>query len=219
MRLEDKKHVDKLINVEKHLSSKKGPFDLFALILREELSDKWDLLVAADWIENNFDQSLKLISRELTKKLSSEELSAISKVVLLSIFDQRVKSVQKAIEVEHLDAELVNVGLFGFFVDHGYLITSKRRIDERLKDLTWKVVLEEWEKAKKTISSDEIFEKVSARKKRVSPRAVNKVIDYLVDTGCVRGSNIDFSSAPARGSILITSVNPNCPPSPIAAAL
>ena len=219
MRLEDKKLVDKLINVEKHLSSKKGPFDLFALILREELSDKWDLLVAADWIENNFDQSLKLISRELTKKLSSEELSAISKVVLLSIFDQRVKSVQKAIEIEHLDAELVNVGLFGFFVDHGHLITSKRRIDERLKDLTWKVVLEEWEKAKRTISSEEIFKKVSARKKRVSPRAVNKVIDYLVDTGCVRGSNIDFSSAPARGSRLITSVNPNCSPSPIAAAL
>jgi hypothetical protein len=219
MRLEDKKLVDKLIQVEKHLSTRKGPFDLFALILREELSDKWDLLVAADWIENNFDQSLKLISRELTKKLSSEELSTISKVVLLSIFDQRVKSVQKAIQIEHLDTELVNVGLFGFFVDRGYLITSKRRIDERLKELTWKVVLEEWKKAKKAISSDEVFEKVSARRKKVSPKAVNKVIDYLVDKGCIRGSFIDFSSAPAPRSILITSVNPNCSPSSVAAAL
>ena len=220
MRPEDKKLVDNLIRVEKHLASKKGPFDLFALILRRELSDKWDLLVAADWIENNFDQSLKLISRELTKKLSSEELSAISKIVLLSIFDQRVKSVQKVIQVEHLNTELVNVDLFGFFVDHGYLITSKRRINERLKELTWNVVLEEWKKAKKTISSDEIFKKVSAQRKKVSPKAVNKVIDYLVDTGCIRGSkNIDFSSSPAPGSILITSVNPNCSPSSIAVAL
>ncbi len=216
MRLEDKKLVDKLIRIEKHLSSKKGPFDLFGLILRVELSDKWDLLVAADWIENNFDQSLRLISRELTKKLSSEELSAISKVVLLSVFDPRVKSVQKAIETEHRDAELVNVDLFGFFVDHGYLITSKRRIDMRLKDLTWNVVLEEWKKAKETISSDEIFKKVSTQRKKVSPKAVNKVIDYLVDKGCIRGYGIDFSSAPAPGSILITSVNPNCPPSSIA---
>lgn len=218
MRLEDKKLVDKLIQVEKHLSSTKGPFDLFALILREDLSDKWDLLVAADWIENNFDQSLRFISRELTKKLSSEELSAISKVVLLSIFDQRVKSVQKAFAIEHLDTELVNVGLFGFFVDRGYLITSKRRIDERLKDLTWKVVLEEWKNAKKTITSDEIYMKVSARRKKVTPKAVNKVIDHLVDTGCIRASYIDLSSAPAPGSILITSVNPNCSPSSVAAA-
>ena len=218
MRPEDKKLVDKLIRVEIHLSSKKGPFDLFAIVLREDLSDKWDLLVAADWIEGNFDRSLKLISRELTKRLGTDELSAISKVVLLSVFDPRVKSVQKAVQIEHLDAEFINADFFGFFVDHLYVITSKRRIDERLKELTWNGILEELNKGKKTISSDEIFTKVSTQRKRVTRKGMNKVLDHLIDLGSIRVSKyIKADTASEPTAMIITSVSQNRSPSLVAA--
>jgi len=221
MRLEDKNLVYKLIRVEKQLSTKEGPFDLFALVLREELSDRWDLLIAADWIENNFDKSLRLISRELTKKLSSQQLSAISKVVLLSVFDPRVKSVQKAIQVEHLDTELANVDFFGFFVDHGYLITAKRRIDDRLQELIWNILVEDLNNNKKAISGDEIFQKVSTQRKKVTRTAINKVLDHFIDMGYIRASfkKGDVGSPSVPGAMVITSVNSSSPPSSIALTL
>jgi hypothetical protein len=199
--------VDKLIRVEKHLSKKKGPFDLFAMVMREDLSDKWDILVAADWIENNFDSSLKFISKELTKKLSSDELSAISKVVLLSIFDPRVKSVQKLMEIEHLDAELINVHVFGFFVNHAFIITSKRRLDERLKEITWNVILDEWKKGERSITGNKIFKKVSTARKSASRNAVAKVLDHFMQAGYIQ-AKAKSGTPLLPDTMVITSVKP-----------
>ena len=42
-----REQVEKLQNVEKNLSESKGQFELFALFLREDSPDKWDLLSAA----------------------------------------------------------------------------------------------------------------------------------------------------------------------------
>jgi hypothetical protein len=39
----------KLRGLERTLSEEKGPFNLFALLLREDAPDVWDLVVAAKW--------------------------------------------------------------------------------------------------------------------------------------------------------------------------
>ena len=39
--------VEKLASVEREVSSEKGDFRLFALFLREDAQDRWDLLVSA----------------------------------------------------------------------------------------------------------------------------------------------------------------------------
>ena len=61
----------KLMNIEKEISHNKGPFNLFALFLRDE-ENKWDLLVSSEWIDQEKYESLKYIAsriqRELTKK-------------------------------------------------------------------------------------------------------------------------------------------------------
>lgn len=199
--------VDKLIRVERYLSKKKGPFDLFVMVLREDLSDRWDILASADWIESNFDSSLKLISRELTKKLSLDELSAISKVVLLSVFDPRVKSMQKLMNIEHLDAELINVHVFGFFVNHAFVITSKRKLDERIKEITWNAIVDEWAKGKRSISGDKIFKKVSTVRKSASRSAVAKVLDHFMEAGYIQATS-ESGGAPLPETMVITSVKP-----------
>ncbi len=35
------------------MAAEKGAFDLFALFLREDAPNKWDLLIAADWIDQD----------------------------------------------------------------------------------------------------------------------------------------------------------------------
>ena len=45
--------VEKLASLERDISSEKGDFSLFALFLREDAYDRWDLLVSSPWIEIN----------------------------------------------------------------------------------------------------------------------------------------------------------------------
>jgi hypothetical protein len=42
-----RKILDKLTKLEISISNEKGPFDLFALVLREDGFDKWDLVASA----------------------------------------------------------------------------------------------------------------------------------------------------------------------------
>jgi hypothetical protein len=46
-----KEFIDKYIELERSISYEKGDFSLFALFLREDAADIWDLVVAAPWIE------------------------------------------------------------------------------------------------------------------------------------------------------------------------
>ena len=45
-----KELVEKLNNIEKQTSLEKGEYDLFAFFLREDASNKWDILVSSNWI-------------------------------------------------------------------------------------------------------------------------------------------------------------------------
>ena len=71
--------VSKLQRIERELSRKKGPFALFGLFLREDVSDRWDLLVAAPWMEGREVEAVRLIASKLTKELETEELLRISR--------------------------------------------------------------------------------------------------------------------------------------------
>jgi len=46
-----KELVEKPRKLEAEIAAEKGPFLLFALFLRQDAADRWDLVVAAPWIE------------------------------------------------------------------------------------------------------------------------------------------------------------------------
>jgi hypothetical protein len=54
--------AERLRAKEKGMSSEKGPFLLFALMLREEAPDLWDLVVSAPWIESDKAKALAYIA-------------------------------------------------------------------------------------------------------------------------------------------------------------
>ena len=44
-----KKFIEKIVSLEQTISTEKGDFVFFALFLREDAQDKWDLVVSAPW--------------------------------------------------------------------------------------------------------------------------------------------------------------------------
>jgi len=121
-----KEFVDHLVKIERSLSEKKGAFNLFALFLREDAPDKWDLLIAAPWLERNRPDALRYIAQALQKSLRKDELLKLSRIVIIDQENPALDALQSAIHVEHGDTEIQNSNFFGLQIRHAYLITSRR---------------------------------------------------------------------------------------------
>lgn len=117
------KHIQK---VERSLSSEKGEFNLFALFLRENSLDKWDLLIAAPWVEKNKSDALKRISKEIQQNLSKKEMLKLSRLVIIDKNNPALSTFQRAIDMEHGDAEIRDSNFFGLQIKHAHVITSRR---------------------------------------------------------------------------------------------
>lgn len=122
-----KEIVEKLKQQENNMAQEKGPFDLFALFLREDAPDKWDLVVAAQWIEKNKQDALKYITEALHKSLTQSEILKLSRIAIIDKSNPALEVFQRAIHVEHGMSEIKDSNFFGLQIKHVYLITSQRR--------------------------------------------------------------------------------------------
>ena len=118
--------VKHLQTVERTLSEEKGGFNLFALFLREDAAGKWDLLIAAPWVEKNKADALKRVTKELQKALDKKELLRLSRLVIIDQSNPALSAFQRAIYVEHSDAEIKDSNFFGLQIKHAHVITSRR---------------------------------------------------------------------------------------------
>lgn len=121
-----KELVNKFIELEQKLSAEKGGFSLFALFLREDAVDKWDLLVAAPWIELDRKGSLPYITKHIQTMFTPEELTRLSRVVLIQQTNPALAAINRAMGIEHGTAEVQNSNLFGLQIKHAYIITSQQ---------------------------------------------------------------------------------------------
>ena len=119
-------NIDKYIAIEKELSEEYGPFNLFALFLREDSADKWDILVASNWLRQNKQKSISLIAKKLQEKLDKEELINISRIALIEDNNPALDAFQRTINIEHGNAEVKDRNFFGLQIKHAYIITSRR---------------------------------------------------------------------------------------------
>jgi hypothetical protein len=122
-----KEIVEKLKQEENNMAQEKGPFDLFALFLREDAPDKWDLVVAAQWIEKNKQDALKYITEALHESLTQSEILKLSRIAIIDKSNPALEVFQRAIHVEHGMSEIKDSNFFGLQIKHVYLITSQRR--------------------------------------------------------------------------------------------
>ena len=123
-----KQLVEKLISLERKIAEEKGSFSLFALFLREDAEDRWDLLASAPWLQKDKKDGLIYLASQLRKSLKQEEMLTISRIVLVDEKHPAFKAVQTVVDVEHAKGiEVRDSTFFGLRIKHAYIITSRRR--------------------------------------------------------------------------------------------
>ncbi|MEO6050999.1 MAG: hypothetical protein ABIP78_06670 [Pyrinomonadaceae bacterium] len=118
--------IEKFQDLELEISKVKGDFALFALFLRDDSVDKWDIVVAAPWIENDRKNALAYITSRIQLVFSKAELTRISRVILIDEANPALSAVNTAIRMNHGAAEVKDSNFFGLRIKHGYILTSQR---------------------------------------------------------------------------------------------
>lgn len=116
--------IDKFIAAERDISEEKGGFSLFALFLREDGINTWDLVVSAPWFGKNELATLKYISEKLRSHLRKHDFLNLSRIVLLDPDDDRVKDLQNRFQIEHDKVEVRNAEFFDMQMSRAYIITA-----------------------------------------------------------------------------------------------
>ena len=122
-----KEIVNKLMRIKKETATERGEYDLFALFLREDSSNKWDILVAAPWIDNNKEEALKYLSKKIQNSFDQSELFFISRIVIIEDNNPTLATLPQAINTEDGPAELKDTNFFGIQIKRAILIAPVRR--------------------------------------------------------------------------------------------
>lgn len=112
--------------IEMDLSQERGPFILFAPLMRQDTLRQWDLVVSAPWLRGSLLESTKYLSDIIQSKLSIEDVLKLSKIVILDPDNTFVNHLTSTVQVIHGDVEMKNTSLNGIEVDHAYIITSNK---------------------------------------------------------------------------------------------
>jgi hypothetical protein len=116
--------IDKLRKIEEEITTEKGSFLLFALFLRDDAPNVWDLLVSAPWIEEDNMGALRYISKKLNDKLTEDEILNLSKIVIIDQSNPGLEAITKAVNIQHGLVEIKDSDFFGLQIKHAQIITS-----------------------------------------------------------------------------------------------
>jgi hypothetical protein len=117
---------ERFARLESEIAQEKGDFALFALFLREEVPDRWDLIAAAPWAFNDQQKATNYFINKIKSVLGAQELLNLSRIVLVDPDHADVVNLNRAIRVEHGAVEFKDSSFSGVPVKQGLIITSKR---------------------------------------------------------------------------------------------
>jgi hypothetical protein len=116
----------KFAKLESDISAVRGDFVLFALFLREDLPDRWDLMISAPWASADKKSALDYLINKIKADLGPDDLTQLSRIVFIDPKDISVQNLNRAIHVEHGEVEVRDTNFFGLPITHAFIITSKR---------------------------------------------------------------------------------------------
>jgi len=115
-----------MASIEADLSQERGPFVLFALVRREDLPDRWDLLLSAPWIGKNKEGVVGDLVSRISSKWGSQELINLSRIVVVDPSEPAVVEFNKSFPAEHNWIDLRDSVVFGLPAEQTIVITSRR---------------------------------------------------------------------------------------------
>ncbi len=116
--------IEKFSKIEQKISKEKGDFEFFALFLREDAIDKWDIVVAADWIKHNKWEVMQYVAGYVQRSLDVTEIVNISKIVIIDEDNPELPMIQNSFHIEHGAIEIKDYTFFGLSIKHAFIITS-----------------------------------------------------------------------------------------------
>ena len=122
--LEKELPIDNLTAVEQTLAAECGPFSFFALALREDSPDRWDLLVAAPWISAAEREALRRIANAVTGTLSDLEILKISRIVILHKSDPILHGLHSTFPDQIHNEMMQDLVSNGMLIEYLYVFVS-----------------------------------------------------------------------------------------------
>src|SRR5437667_2835265 len=92
--------TEKFAELESRIAEEKGPFALFALFMREDAPDRWDLFVSAPWTGDK-QGTVNYFVAQIKSTLGEPGLTSLSRIMVVDPQDAGVQAINRAIQVEH----------------------------------------------------------------------------------------------------------------------
>ncbi len=125
--------LGRFIEIERSVAQEKGGFSLYALFLREDEHDQWDMVIAAPWIEKDKKSALHYVANKVQQMFTPNEMLHISRIVIIETDNPALPAINQAIHIEHGSMEVKNSDFFGLQIKHAYIITSQAMVAKKLK--------------------------------------------------------------------------------------
>jgi len=103
-----------------------GDFTFFALFMREDVPDRWDLIISAPWVGEDKQGAVDYLVAQIKSRLGKEHLTCLSRIVPADPDHVAVQDLNRAIQVEHGNVEVRDSNFFGLEIKRAHIITSKR---------------------------------------------------------------------------------------------
>jgi hypothetical protein len=104
------------------ITRKRGPLTLFALLMRADSAGKWDLLLAAPWIDEGKLKAFSYVANEIHARLAEDEVLAISRIAQLPEGSTALRAILDEVRDEtEFPVELQGTDLFGLGVVHAII--------------------------------------------------------------------------------------------------
>ena len=116
--------VQSFVRLEQAIVKERGECALFALFAREDLPDRWDLVIAAPWITSQ-KEGAEFVVSEIKQSMGAVVLTDLSRIVFVKPSDAPVVAINKAIQVKHSVVEVKDSDFFGLPIRHAFIITSQ----------------------------------------------------------------------------------------------
>ena len=117
---------DRFRNLESRIAEEKGGFTLFALFMREDAPDRWDLIVSAPWVGSDKRNAVDYFVEQIKSRLGAQDLRWLARIVVVDPLDAAVQALNRTVQIEHGEVEVRDSTFFGMPVKHAFIITSKR---------------------------------------------------------------------------------------------
>jgi len=125
-----KEMLEKLKFIVLALEKEHGPILIFALFLREDPLEQWDVVVSASWLSSSEMSAYRAITSKIQEALTSSELMQFSRVVILDADDPVVAFLQDAFTIKNGHIEEVSVETleerFKFIIKRAYLLRCQK---------------------------------------------------------------------------------------------